>query len=136
MSNGPWGISMKKLGGQMLGCRWTKLLPTMAGHTCTISHTPEGMNLPPTLLKLVLIQKKRNQWKGRHHSRLQRWWLETIGQRNSRKNSNKFILDGTCYFSPINWSLIGKFYFIFIIALLFVVQLYFYVRYVYIFQSS
>ena len=27
MSNGPWGISMKKLGGQMLGCRWTKLLP-------------------------------------------------------------------------------------------------------------
>ena len=27
MSNGPWRISMKKLGGQMLGCRWTKLLP-------------------------------------------------------------------------------------------------------------
>ena len=27
MSNGPWGISMKKLGGQMLGCQWTKLLP-------------------------------------------------------------------------------------------------------------
>ena len=28
MSNGPWGISMKKSGGQMLGCLWTKLLPS------------------------------------------------------------------------------------------------------------
>ena len=30
MSNGPWGISMKKFGGQMLGCRWTKLLPNVS----------------------------------------------------------------------------------------------------------
>ena len=33
MSNGPWGISMKKLGGQMLGCRWTKLLPYLPWET-------------------------------------------------------------------------------------------------------
>ena len=31
---------------------------------------------------------------------------------NSRKNSNRFILDGTCYFSPINWSTIGQSYFV------------------------
>ena len=43
MSNGPWGISMKKLGGQMLGCRWTKLLPICpAVHI--LRHTQPGTN--------------------------------------------------------------------------------------------
>ena len=55
MSNGPWGISMKKLGGQMLGCRWTKLLPN--GHLLTnTAHTDRLLILPFVCMHAIVLK--------------------------------------------------------------------------------
>ena len=60
MSNGPWGISMKKLGGQMLGCRWTKLLPIIVYHyipSCFIIQVSKNLpikNMPAGALLAML----------------------------------------------------------------------------------
>ena len=50
MYNGPWGIAMKKLGGQMSGCRWTKLVPSTLffSRVYSTKHTQFGVKIGPS----------------------------------------------------------------------------------------
>ena len=75
MSNGPWEISMKNLGGQMSGCPWSKLLPYISWPVRAVAVWQHFIT-PPSLPDKIFRGRRARDLAGSYFTLRCRGWKQ------------------------------------------------------------